>query len=63
MEMFEFLMLKDKMKHIKSLTVYLSKNLLKSDSAKPKVVKSAPPTEVRGRTFTEKRWKQRKEIS
>lgn len=51
-------MLKDKMKHITFLTVYLSKNLLKSDSAEPKVVKSAPPTEVRGRAFTEKRWKE-----
>ena len=54
MAMLEFLMLKDKVKHIKFLTVYLSKNMLKSGSAKPKVVKSAPPTLVRGRTFTEK---------
>ena len=60
--MFWYELLKDKLRHIKILGVYLSKNQFKLGSTKPKVAGSAPPTGAWGENFTEKRLKQSKEI-
>lgn len=47
--------LKDKLRHIKIVRVYLSKNLFNCGSTKPEVVRSTLLTGARGKTFTEKR--------
>lgn len=44
------------------LRVYLSRCLFESGSTKLEVVKSAPPTGARGKTFTEKTEKESEEI-
>ena len=44
------------------LRIYLSENLLHLSSTKLEVVKNVPRTGARGKTFTEKKWKQNKEI-
>lgn len=47
---------------LKTLSVYLSKNQLKSGSTTPEVVRSAPQTGAPGESGIEKRWKQSQEI-
>ena len=56
------LVLKGKLRHIKHFKSFLSKNQLKSGSAKPDVVRIRPRTEARGKNYIEKVQRQRKEI-
>lgn len=44
------------------LRVYLNKNWFEQSNAKPKLVRRAPPTEVRGQTFIEKMLKQSRKL-
>lgn len=45
--------LKDKLRHIKIVRVYLSKNLFNCGSTKLEVVRSTPPMETREKTNIE----------
>ena len=53
--------LQDKLRHIKILRIYLSKNQFEWGHAKPEVVKKRSSEGSKGETFIEKRRKQSKE--